>query len=85
MAVGSGWEGRVGVSAQASDDVGVTGVQFMLGTQRLGALLSGPPFRVDWDTTAVPNGTYALTALARDEAGNVMTTMSVIVVVRNAQ
>lgn len=77
--------GKVEVSAQASDHVGVTGVQFMLGPQKLGALLSGTPFRVDWDTTAVPNGTYALTALARDEAGNVMTAMSVIVVVRNAR
>ncbi len=56
--------------AQATDDRGVTGVVFRLGTRRLGKA-SAPPFVMTPHTRRVPPGTYTLDAAASDAAGNV--------------
>src|SRR5207245_1128271 len=65
--------GTVSVAAAASDDVGVAGVQLKLDGANLGAELTGSPYTFAWNTTAVPNGTHSLTAVARDAAGNTAT------------
>jgi glucose/arabinose dehydrogenase/PKD repeat protein len=56
-------------SAAASDDVGVTFVEFFMDGVSVGADFT-PPYRVDWDTTSTPNGAHTLTAVARDAGGN---------------
>lgn len=66
--------GSVAVSATATDNVGVTGVQFLLDGANLGAEDTTAPYSVQWDTTATPNGTHVLTARARDASGNTNTT-----------
>src|SRR5213595_1111325 len=48
--------GNVTVSASASDNAGVAGVQFKLDGANLGAEVSVPPYTVVWPTTLVPNG-----------------------------
>jgi hypothetical protein len=58
------------VTATASDDVGVAGVQFQLDLNPLGAERTSPPYSVSWNTTTTSNGPHSLTAVARDAAGN---------------
>ena len=71
------------MSAIASDNVGVAGVQFKLDGANLGAEVSLPPYTVVWTTTLVPNGTHRLTAMAHDAAGNAATSALVTVTVSN--
>jgi hypothetical protein len=75
--------GTVTVSANATDNVGVVGVQFKLNGANLGAEVTKPPYTIAWNTTALRNGTYTLTAVARDAAGNVTTSDWVMVSVFN--
>src|SRR5204863_431507 len=72
------------VSATASDNVGVVGVQFKLDGANLGAEDTATPYSVTWNTTTVANGSHTLTAVARDAAGNTATATSVTVTVNNA-
>jgi Big-like domain-containing protein/fibronectin type III domain protein len=75
--------GTVTVSASASDNVGVTGVQFRLQGTNLGAEDTTNPYSTSWNTTTVPNGSYTLTAIARDAAGNTKTSAPITVTVSN--
>jgi hypothetical protein len=83
-AAGSTVSGSTTVSANASDDVGVVGVQFKLDGANLGAEDTTSPYSVSWDTTAAVNGSHMLTAVARDAAGHTTTSASVSVTVSNA-
>ena len=74
----------VTLSANASDNVGVAGVQFLLNGSNLGNEDTAAPFGAIWDTTAVANGTYTITAIARDTAGNKTTASPITVQVNNA-
>jgi Concanavalin A-like lectin/glucanases superfamily/Domain of unknown function (DUF1929)/Bacterial Ig domain/Glyoxal oxidase N-terminus/Glucodextranase, domain B len=69
-APGSTVFGLFQVSADASDDVGVAGVQFLVDGQLLGAEVTTAPYSIIWDTTRTASGNHVLTALARDFAGN---------------
>ena len=73
----------VSVTASASDNVGVVGVQFKLDGANLGAEDTSAPYAVSWDTTTTGNGSHALTAVARDAAGNTATATTVTVTVSN--
>ena len=73
----------VTVSATASDDVGVAGVQFKLDGNNLGSAITAAPYSVAWDTTTVGNGSHVLTAVAQDTSNNVATSASVTVTVSN--
>jgi len=75
--------GTITVSANASDDVGVVGVQFLLNGAALGAEVASAPYAISWDTTGSANGNYTLAATARDAAGNVTTSAPVGVTVSN--
>jgi hypothetical protein len=76
--------GTITVSATASDNVGVAGVQFRLDGANLGAEDSTAPYSTSWDSTQSSNGTHALTAVARDAAGNQATASSIDVTVQNS-
>jgi hypothetical protein len=75
--------GTTGVSANASDNVGVAGVQFLLDGANLGAEDTSAPYSTSWDTTTTANGSHVLTARARDAAGNTTTSAAVGVTVSN--
>jgi hypothetical protein len=75
--------GTVAVSATASDNVGVVGVQFQIDGVNLGSEDTAAPYSLSWDTTTIANGTHALTAIARDAAGNRTTAAAVSVMVGN--
>src|SRR5947199_148816 len=67
------------VSATASDNVGVVGVQFKLDGANLGAEDTASPYTFSWNTTTVSNGVHSLSAVARDAAGNQTTSATVSV------
>ncbi len=75
--------GTVTLSATASDNVGVAGVQFLVDGAPLGAEDTTSPYSVSWNTTTVTNGSHTLTAVARDAAGNTTTSAPVTVTVAN--
>jgi len=75
--------GTITVSASATDDVGVVGVQFKLDGRYLGPELSTGPYAISWNTASVSNGLHTLTAVARDVAGNTSTSKAVTVHVTN--
>jgi beta-glucanase (GH16 family) len=74
----------VAVSANASDNVGVSGVQFKLDGANLGAEDTASPYSASWDSTKAVNGSHTLTAVARDAAGNTATSSAATVTVNNS-
>ncbi len=75
--------GVVSVTANATDNVGVVGVQFMLNGVNLGVEDATAPYSVSWNTSSVSNGSHSLVAIARDLAGNQATSSTVVVNVSN--
>ena len=74
--------GVVTITASASDNMGVTRIDYLQDGQIL-AVFSPPVFRASWNTVLVPNGTHTLTAVARDAAGNRTTSAAIGVTVLN--
>ena len=74
----------VNVTADASDNVGVAGVQFFVDGVASGLEDPDSPYGLAWDTRTVSNGAHTLTARARDAAGNLTTSAPVTVNVANA-
>jgi hypothetical protein len=75
--------GTVSVTASASDNVGVTKVEFWLD----GALRTtdtASPYSWSWDTTAFANSAHSLVTKAYDAAGNAGTSSTVTVTVSNS-
>jgi Bacterial Ig domain len=81
---GSTVSGLLNVSANATDNVGVTGVQFKLDGANLGTEDTTAPYAAAWDTTKATNASHTLTAVARDAAGNTTTAAATTVTVKNA-
>lgn len=72
------------VSANASDNIGVSGVQFKADGANLGAEDTSSPYSVSWNTTTgFPDGPHTVSAVARDAAGNTTTSSVVNVTVNN--
>jgi len=84
-ASGSTLSGMVTVTADASDNVGVAGAQFLLDGAPLGTEDTTFPYSVSWNTTGVTNGSHTLLARARDAAGNLTTSSPITVTVANTQ
>ena len=72
----------VSLGATASDNVGVTSVDFRVDGNSIGTA-SASPFTVQWNTGAVADGAHAVTAIATDAAGNSTTSSAVNVTVQN--
>jgi hypothetical protein len=77
--------GPIGIAANASDDRGVIGVQFLLDGVNFGAEDLSAPYGLTWDTATSANGSHILQATARDAAGNRTTSAAVTVTVNNGQ
>ncbi len=83
-ASGATVSGTITVTATATDNRGVTGVQFQLDGVNGGAEDTAAPYSISWDTTTASSGSHTLTAVARDAAGNTTTSAPVTVTVSNA-
>jgi len=73
----------VTVTATASDNVGVAGVQFKVDGVNVGAEDTVSPYSIAWNSTTVTDGSHSITATARDAAGNTTTSTAVNVTVSN--
>ena len=71
--------GAMTVSATASDNVGVTSVQFKLDGNSLGAAVTVGPYQVFLNPATLSLGTHTLTATASDAAGNQTTATAVTI------
>jgi mono/diheme cytochrome c family protein len=76
--------GQVTVSAIATDNVGVAGVQFYVDGVASGSEATAAPYSFLLNTASLTNGSHALSAKARDAAGNSATSAIVNVTVSNA-
>jgi chitodextrinase len=77
-------KGTVTVTASASDNVGVVGVQFLLDDGINGsAEATTAPYSVSWNTATASDGSHTITAVARDAAGNRTKSAPVTVTVAN--
>ncbi len=75
--------GVVTVNANATDNVGVTGVTIGLLPGLFFCTDTMAPYSCEWDTTTLANGTYTLTARAVDAAGNEGFAPAIVVTVNN--
>lgn len=72
--------GTISLTATATDNDTVTGVQFKVGDTNQGSEDTTSPYTTTWDTTAISDGAYTLHAVARDPSGNYATsTISITV------
>jgi peptidoglycan/xylan/chitin deacetylase (PgdA/CDA1 family) len=75
--------GTVTLTAQATDNVGVAGVRFLIDGIQVGAELTAPPYQYSLNTTTLTNGNHTVVAVARDAAGNTKTSSAATVTVNN--
>jgi hypothetical protein len=75
--------GTIPVAANASDNVAVASVQFLLDGNPLGHPVTTPPYTVPWNTATVSNGSHTLGAVATDTSGNTGVAANVPVTVQN--
>lgn len=77
------YKGTVTISSTASDNVGVTNVEYFANGQPLFAS-NVSPYSYSWDTTKIANGDYVIIAKASDSAGNSTQSSQVTVTVDNS-
>lgn len=73
----------VNITADATDDLGVLGVQFFVDGVNAGVEDNDPPYGVSWDSRTATNGAHTLTARVRDTSGNATISGPVAVNVTN--
>ena len=61
--------GKTTLAASASDNVGISGVQFLVDGRGVGSA-SSSPYSISWDSSSVTNGMHSLQAVATDTSGN---------------
>jgi glucose/arabinose dehydrogenase len=69
-AFATGLTGTIAVTATATDNVGVTGIEIQVDGVQVGSVSSGGSNTVNVDTNAYASGQHVLRARARDAAGN---------------
>ncbi|MCI0400701.1 MAG: DUF1929 domain-containing protein, partial [Gammaproteobacteria bacterium] len=80
---GATLSGVATLSADASDDTGIAGVQFQLDSANIGAEDTSAPYTLAYNTVTVANGAHVITAVARDLVNNVVTSQPVSITVSN--
>lgn len=67
---GSTVSGVITVSANANDNIAVTGVQFLADGNPIGVEDTTSPYSISFDTSTLAPGSHSFSARARDAAGN---------------
>jgi hypothetical protein len=80
---GSTVSGTVNLIASASDNVGVTRVDFYCNNSVLLGTATASPWTVACNTTILPNGTHSFYCKAQDGAGNSATSVAISATVNN--
>ena len=83
---GSSVSGTISITANATDNAGMSSVQFQIDGVNLGAAVTGPGpvYSISWNTTTVGNASHTITAIATDVL-NLTASTSVTVNVSNTQ
>lgn len=68
------------ISATASDNGTVAGVQFRANNTAIGTEDTGAPYSADWNPAALAEGAYVIAAVARDNVGNYATSTATVTV-----
>ncbi|HSX14696.1 MAG TPA: Ig-like domain-containing protein [Candidatus Saccharimonadales bacterium] len=79
---GASVSGTTTLAAIASDNVGVTKVEFYVNGTLVGSDTSSP-YNASWNTAGYANGSYSISAIAYDAAGNTRVSVAVGVTVNN--
>jgi hypothetical protein len=82
-AAGATISGTVTVSANATDNVAVAGVQFLVDGVATGAEDLTAPYSISLNTATLSNGAHSISARARDTSANTATSGTVAVTVSN--
>jgi hypothetical protein len=82
-AAGAAVSGSVAVTASATDNIGVAGVQFLIDGNNLGPEDTSPPYQATLNSALYANGSRSLSAVARDAMGNTGAAASVSITVSN--
>src|SRR5580700_10464726 len=80
---GASVSGTIAVTATASDNVAVAGVQFQVDGSNLGAAVTTTPYSASLNTTTLANGKHTLTAVATDTSNNKATSAAVSITANN--
>lgn len=83
-AAGSTVAGTVTLTANATDNVAVSSVQFQVDGANVGAADTTAPYGAAWSSATVPNGSHTVRAIARDAAGNTTTSTASYITVSNS-
>jgi hypothetical protein len=75
--------GNATLSANASDDQQLAGVQFLADGVPIGSEDTTAPYSISYDTRQLSNGSHSFAARARDAAGNQATSAAVVATVSN--
>jgi hypothetical protein len=75
--------GIITITANAFDNVGVAGVQFQIDNSTIGVEDTSAPYSISWNTATVLDGNHVVTAIARDAAGNTVTSSGITFEVLN--
>ncbi|WP_434391365.1 Ig-like domain-containing protein [Melittangium boletus] len=77
-------QGVARLQVNATDDQGVSRVEFYVNTTLLGTV-TGAPFEYAWDTTTLRSGPYELTAKAYDTSGQVASAVTRVTLANDTQ
>ena len=83
-AAGASVSGTVTLTASASDNTAVAGVQFQVDGVNVGPALTTSPYTYAFDTSQFANGTHVITAYSWDTAGNIGKSAAITVTFSNA-
>jgi chitodextrinase len=75
--------GEVAMTAEASDDIAISRLEFYANNFLIGAITE-KPYTINWMTTKAPNSTVAVHAVAYDNAGHSTTSSPVTVTITNS-
>jgi glucose/arabinose dehydrogenase len=78
-AAAAGLAGTITLSASATDNIAVSGIEFQVDGQQVGAIGTGGTHSVQLDTTIYASGQHVVRTRARDAAGNLSAWASVTV------
>ena len=81
---GSTLVGTVNMTATASDNTAVSGVQFQIDGVNIGQVVTSSPYQVSLDTTQFANGAHLVSVYAWDPARNIGSSASVSVTFSNS-
>lgn len=75
--------GSTTLTASASDDIAISGVQFKIDGTNVGAEDTTAPYSISWSSLTVSNGAHVVTAVAKDTSLNTTTSSPINISVSN--